>query len=90
LMGNFSAEAADQSALVREGLTRHFGAWCDLLEACIAEAQKQGEIGDQFPASLLAKFLLNSWEGALLRMRAEKSDAPLLDFKEIVFKKLFA
>jgi TetR/AcrR family transcriptional repressor of nem operon len=33
---------------------------------------------------------LNSWEGALLRMRAEKSDAPLLDFKEIVFKKLFA
>jgi TetR/AcrR family transcriptional repressor of nem operon len=89
LMGNFSAEAADQSALIREGLTKHFGAWCDLLEACIAEAQKQGEIGNQFAASLLAKFVLNSWEGALLRMRAEKSDAPLLDFKEIVFKKLF-
>ncbi len=89
LMGNFSAEAADQSALIRDGLTRHFGAWCELLEVCIAEAQKQGEISGQFPASLLAKFLLNSWEGALLRMRAEKSDSPLLDFKEIVFKKLF-
>jgi TetR/AcrR family transcriptional repressor of nem operon len=90
LMGNFSAEAADQSALIREGLTRHFGAWCELLEACIAEAQKQGEFSDRFPASLLAKFLLNSWEGALLRMRAEKSDGPLLDFKEIVFKKILA
>ena len=89
LMGNFSAEAADQSALIRDGLTKHFGAWCELLEACIAEAQRQREISGQFPASLLAKFLLNSWEGALLRMRAEKSDAPLLDFKEIVFKKLF-
>ena len=89
LMGNFSAEAADQSALIRDGLTKHFGAWCKLFETCIAEAQKQGEISDQFPASLLAKFLLNSWEGALLRMRAEKSDVPLLDFKEIVFKKLF-
>ncbi|MGA2850453.1 MAG: TetR family transcriptional regulator C-terminal domain-containing protein [Terracidiphilus sp.] len=88
LMGNFSAEAADQSALIRKGLTKHFGAWCDLLEACIAEAQKQGEIGNQFSASLLAKFVMNSWEGALLRMRAEKSDAPLLDFKEIVFKGL--
>lgn len=88
LMGNFSAEAADQSARIRQGLTKHFGAWCDLLETCIAEAQKQGEIGNQFPASLLAKFVMNSWEGALLRMRAEKSDAPLLDFKEIVFKKL--
>jgi len=89
LMGNFSAEAADQSALIRDGLTKHFGAWCELLEACIAEAQRQREISGQFPASLLAKFLLNSWEGALLRMRAEKSDVPLLDFKEIVFKKLF-
>jgi TetR/AcrR family transcriptional repressor of nem operon len=89
LMGNFSAEAADQSALIREGLTKHFGAWCDLFETCIGEAQKKGDISDQFPASLLAKFLLNSWEGALLRMRAEKSDAPLLDFKEIIFKKLF-
>jgi TetR/AcrR family transcriptional repressor of nem operon len=89
LLGNFSAEAADQSALIRDGLARNFGAWCEVFEACIAEAQKQREISDQFPASLLAKFLLNSWEGALLRMRAEKSDAPLLDFKEIVFKKLF-
>ncbi len=88
LMGNFSAEAADQSALIRKGLTKHFGVWCSLLEACIAEAQKQGEIGNQFAASLLAKFVMNSWEGALLRMRAEKSDAPLLDFKEIVFKGL--
>lgn len=88
LLGNFSAEAADQSALIREGLTKHFGAWCEIFETCIAEAQTQGEISDQFPPSLLAKFLLNSWEGALLRMRAEKSDTALLDFKEIVFKKL--
>jgi TetR/AcrR family transcriptional regulator, transcriptional repressor for nem operon len=89
LMGNFSAEAADQSPLIRDRLTKHFGAWCELLETCIAGAQNQGEISAQFSASLLAKFLLNSWEGALLRMRAEKSDTPLLDFKEIVFKKLF-
>ena len=88
LMGNFSAEAADQSELIREGLTKSFGAWCDLLETCVAEAQKLGEIDNQFAASLLAKFVMNSWEGALLRMRAEKSDAPLLDFKEIVFKGL--
>jgi TetR/AcrR family transcriptional repressor of nem operon len=89
LMGNFSAEAADQSALIRDRLTKHFGVWWELLEACIAEAQKQEELSDQISASLLAKFLLNSWEGALLRMRAEKSDTPLLDFKKIVFKKLF-
>jgi TetR/AcrR family transcriptional repressor of nem operon len=33
---------------------------------------------------------LNSREGALLRMRAEKCDAALVEFKEVVFGKLLA
>jgi TetR/AcrR family transcriptional repressor of nem operon len=50
-------------------------------------------LSEQFGAwdksfELLARFVLNSWEGALLRMRAEKSDAPLLEFKEIIFGKV--
>ena len=90
LLGNFSAEVADHSALMREHLAEHFGAWGGFFEHCIAEAQEQGTIGDQFPAALLGRFVLNSWEGALLRMRAEKSDAPLIEFKEVVFGKLLA
>ena len=90
LLGNFSSEAADHSALIREHLVKQFDLWSGLIETCIAEAQKQGTIGDQFPAALLARFVLNSWEGALLRMRVEKSDAALLEFKAIVFGKLFA
>jgi TetR/AcrR family transcriptional repressor of nem operon len=90
LLGNFSAEAADHSALIRDRLARHFGAWSQLFEDCITEAQQHGTIDDQFPAAVLARFVLNSWEGALLRMRAEKSDAPLIEFKKIVFGKLLA
>jgi TetR/AcrR family transcriptional repressor of nem operon len=90
LLGNVSAEVADHSALMRARLVAHFDAWGRYFEACITEAQQQGALGDQFPAALLARFVLNSWEGALLRMRAEKSDAPLLEFKEIVFGKLLA
>jgi TetR/AcrR family transcriptional repressor of nem operon len=88
LLGNFSAEAADHSALLREHLVEHFGAWSRFFENCIAEAQEQGAISIQAPAALLGRFLLNSWEGALLRMRAEKSDAALIEFKEVVFGKL--
>jgi TetR/AcrR family transcriptional repressor of nem operon len=90
LLGNFSAEAADHSALIRTQLAKQLAAWSHVIETCIAEGQEQGAIGDQFSAALLARFVLNSWEGALLRMRAEKSDAPLTDFKEIVFGKLLA
>jgi TetR/AcrR family transcriptional repressor of nem operon len=88
LLGNFSAEAADHSALIREHLAKQFRDWSALFEACLAEAQEQGAISDQFPAALLAGFIFNSWEGALLRMRVEKSDAPLLEFKKIVFGKV--
>lgn len=90
LMGNFSAEAADHSAVIRERLAVQFAAWTGLIEACIAEAQADGTAPRRFPAPLLAGFVMNSWEGALLRMRVEKSDAPLLAFKQIVFGGLLA
>jgi len=88
LLGNFSAEVADHSEVVRKRLVDQFNAWSGFLEDCIAEAQEQGILSDRFPAALLGRFVLNSWEGALLRMRAEKNDVPLVEFKEIVFGKL--
>ncbi len=88
LLGNLSAEVADHSALMRERLVVHFAAWSHYFEICIAEAQAQGTVGNDLPAALLGRFLLNSWEGALLRMRAEKNEAPLIEFKRAVFGKL--
>jgi TetR/AcrR family transcriptional repressor of nem operon len=88
LLGNFSAETADHSALLREHLAGHFDAWSKFFENCIAEAQEHGAIDRRFPAALLGRFVLNSWEGALLRMRVEKSDAALIEFKDIVFGQL--
>lgn len=88
LMGNLSLEVADHSELIRDSLATHFRTWSGLFEVCIAEAQKSGAISNRLPASLLAQFILNSWEGALLRMRADKSDAPLKEFVEVVFSSL--
>lgn len=88
LLGNFSAEAADHSAMIRRHLAKHFKSWSGLFQTCILEGQQKGEIADQFSAAALADFILNSWEGALLRMRVEKSDAPLLEFKTMIFCKI--
>jgi TetR/AcrR family transcriptional regulator, transcriptional repressor for nem operon len=85
LLGNLSAEVADHSPLVRERLAEYFNAWSRFLENCIAEAQEQGTVSNEIPAAVLGRFVLNSWEGALLRMRAEKSDASLIEFKQVVF-----
>ncbi|MFV0368012.1 MAG: TetR family transcriptional regulator C-terminal domain-containing protein [Hyphomicrobiaceae bacterium] len=88
LLGNMSLEVADQSGAIRDRLAAHFGTWSRLIESCIAEAQATGAIRNPQPALLLAQFVLNSWEGALLRMRAEKSSAPLKQFTEVVFETL--
>jgi TetR/AcrR family transcriptional repressor of nem operon len=90
LLGNFSAEVADHSEVVRGRLVEQFNAWSRLFEECISQAQEQGTLSDQFPAALLGRFVLNSWEGALLRMRVEKTDAPLVEFKAIVFGEILA
>lgn len=88
LMGNLSLEMADHSDSIRDSLAAHFQTWGRLFEACISKAQQEGAIASRLPAALLAGFLLNSWEGALLRMRTEKSDVPLRQFTEVVFGSL--
>lgn len=90
LLGNISAELADHSALMRVHLAKHFAAWSGFFETCIAQAQEEGAIDNRLPAGLLARFILNSWEGALLRMRAEKSAEPLLEFRAVIFDTLLA
>jgi TetR/AcrR family transcriptional repressor of nem operon len=90
LLGNFSAEIADHSALLRGRLASQFKSWDHYFEQCITEAQEQGAISTRLPAALLARFVLNSWEGVLLRMRVEKSAAPLIEFKKVVFGTVLA
>lgn len=85
LLGNMSLEVADHSTAIRERLAAHFATWSGLFATCIAEAQEAGAICNPQSSAVLAQFLLNSWEGALLRMRAEKSAVPLQQFVEVVF-----
>jgi len=85
LLGNMSLEVADHSMLIRDSLATHFKTWGRLFETCIAAAQKDGAMRNGLPASMLAEFVLNSWEGALLRMRADRSVAPLREFIDVVF-----
>jgi TetR/AcrR family transcriptional repressor of nem operon len=85
VLGNFSAETVDHSELIRQHVAAHFSRWSEVIAACLAEAQRDGTLTSELPAGTLADFILNSWEGALLRMRAERSGAPLETFKQMVF-----
>jgi len=88
LIGNFSAELADQSRLIRDRLTSLFAGWVRLVETCIREAQAAGEVRKDANAATLAAFVVNAWEGAVLRAKVEKDGSALDDFMTVVFSSL--
>jgi TetR/AcrR family transcriptional repressor of nem operon len=89
LIGDFSLEAAITSDVLRGRLAAIFEEWRAPFATCIAEAQQAGEIASDFEPIELAEFLLASWEGAILRMKVDRSAAPLERFKTIAFKTVF-
>jgi len=90
LMGNMAAEVAAQSKPLREQLTATWTAWSRALEACIAEAQADGSLRKDLSAATLASFLLNSWEGAVLRAKLDRNSAALDTFAKVTFTSLQA
>jgi TetR/AcrR family transcriptional regulator, transcriptional repressor for nem operon len=89
LIGDLSLEASSHSKPLRDRLDAIFQEWRTPFASCIAAAQSAGEIDSKFDATELAEFLLASWEGAILRMKVERSPAALERFKTIVFETVF-
>ena len=85
LVGNLAAEQSDQSPLIAAQLSAVFADWTRRVGDCIGEAQAAGEIQTDTDPQLLATFVLNAWEGAVLRARIEKGERPLRQFIDILF-----
>jgi len=85
LMGNFSQELADVNERFRALLDDAFADCEQIISSCIKDAQKLGEINTSLEAEKLGHFILNSWHGALIRMKSSASIAPLEEFKTTVF-----
>ncbi len=87
-MSNSSTELADVNENFRQLLDEKFSAIESIIAACIAEGQTQGEINDSINASNLASFILNSWHGALVRMKSTGNIKPLEDFENFIFNQI--
>jgi TetR/AcrR family transcriptional repressor of nem operon len=85
LMGNLGAELSDSSELVRGALAQRFDQWHQALAAVVREGQVLGDINDVVDSDQMARYLVSSWEGALLQMKITRSSQPLDDFFEYAF-----
>jgi TetR/AcrR family transcriptional repressor of nem operon len=90
MMGRFSLEIAGESPQLRKRISASFDHWQHTIAAVIGQAITQKELPAGTDSEFLAGFVLNSWEGALLRSQVEKSDASLEGFMHFVFDELLA
>jgi TetR/AcrR family transcriptional repressor of nem operon len=88
ILGNFSAELSNQSDLIRGSLREVYTRWTKDLEAAIADAQAQGAITNKTKAADLAAFLLDAYEGAVLRARVERERRPFDRFMKLAFTQI--
>ena len=80
MLGNLGQEIATQNEPLRKKIRLAFRLWRSSIEECIREGQKLSEIRSDIPAETLANFCLDAWEGAMLRMKVERSRKPLDHF----------
>ncbi|WP_029911823.1 TetR/AcrR family transcriptional regulator [Caulobacter sp. UNC358MFTsu5.1] len=89
LIGDLSLETAQTSEALRGRLAAIYREWLVPFTACLAQAQQDGSIARRFSPDDLAEFLIASWQGAILRMKVERSREPLDRFKRIAFETVF-
>lgn len=89
LIGNFSSEMT-QNDDIRQRLASLYTSWSRAVESCIQEAADNGRVRSTVGAGTIANFLLNAWEGAVLRAKVEQRREPLDQFDQVVFASLFS
>ena len=90
MMGNLSLEMADHSDSIQSLLRSSFANWQASIAVVLEEAIERGDLPKSTKPEKLAAFLLNSYEGALLRSKADRSNAPLENFLDFAFNVLLA
>jgi TetR/AcrR family transcriptional regulator, transcriptional repressor for nem operon len=87
-IGNLTQEMGVISEAFRAKLRQVFSRMNRDIRECLEQARERNDIAPELDLTATADFILNSWEGALLRMKAECDTEPLVLFEKMVFDNL--
>ena len=90
LLGVMAAEAGDAGPALRSRVEAGLTAFASFLTPHVKAAQEAGALNPDLDAAEMAAFLVDAWEGALLRMKATGGAQPLEAFQRVAFGALFA
>lgn len=90
LIGNMGSEQADHSEAIRAEVAAGLTGWSESIAALVRAAQAEGTIRAALDADRAARFVLDAWQGTLLRTKVVRSAQAFDDFFTIVFEHLLA
>jgi len=85
-IGNLMQEMSDLSDTFRARINTIYSRMQLFIEECLADAQNRGDISQTIDINATAKFIIDSWEGAIMHMKLCKNEQPLEIFKQHVFR----
>src|ERR1700677_276407 len=88
MLGNLATEVTGQSRLVRDHLAGLFAGWVRAVANCVREGQENGEITLDLDPVTIASFLVNAWQGAIMRAKVDRDSSSIDQFIEVVFSRL--
>ncbi len=88
LIGNLAQELSAQNELFRHRLSQVFADWEHYFAQCLQAAYEAGEINNHRDFADLARFILSSWEGAILQAKVTKSVSPMRTFVKVLFEQV--
>jgi len=88
LIGNMALEVTPSSDLVRAKLTAIYRDLTSALADCLREAQARGDLAAAKDPRRLADALIDTFEGAVMRAKVERSHAPFDSFERYVLPSL--
>jgi TetR/AcrR family transcriptional repressor of nem operon len=87
-IGNLAQERGDLSPAFRAKLKMALGSIVDIYSRLLAEAQRERTISDSLDVREAARFLVSSWHGALVHMKAVKGPEPLDNHIRFIFDRV--
>jgi TetR/AcrR family transcriptional repressor of nem operon len=88
IVGNFCQELGDIDDAFNKAVSDAFSKMKLGFITCVQEAIDNKDICSNYNSGELADYIINGWQGALLRMKAEKNTKSLELFIKILFDKI--
>jgi len=84
IIGNLCQEMADHNERIRARADHLLDRFQGVVRGCLVEAKDRGDLSPNVDVDELAEFIINAWEGTLIRMKARKSMVPFTVFRNVL------